>query len=491
MRAASIAVVIGSFGVLLPGQDDGGDPQLRAAIKLLFRGRTEAEVREGAQLCLRRGDAAAIELLLKVLENPQPHYRDIVWEVLPDFTDHYARRRVADELKRNKQNAGVRHWCAELLGIWGEADWVAVLLPALKDRDDDVARAAARSLGMIRHANAIKGLEVAARSKDPYLRANAIEALARIDPVAFGALFHQGLADADGGVRCALLGAAPSLYPPEVEGLSRTALADQDWRPRMQAVDNLVGRKTKVAVAALVAALGDPRPVVRLRANEVLQALTGKRYGQRVEWEQWWKENEATFEFKDGADGKAGASGDETRAAFNGIRIDSDHCMFLLDRTPTMEQTLTSKGTSKRDAANDELDAALGRLLDRELRFNLAVYDDELTLFAKKPVLLNKRSHAAAVKFARAADPKGNKDIWNAVRTAVSDPDVDTVFLLSSGEPEVGHYVHWNRVTRHVQELNRFHKVVVHTVVYSESDWYRQQLEKLAEATGGTYKAFQ
>ena len=496
MRANALAIVVGVLGTLcsgtrLPGQDDGGDPQLKAAIRLLFRGRSEAEVREGAQLCLRRNDAAAIELLLKVLENPQPHYRDIVWEALPGFTDHYARRRVADELKRNRQNAGVRHWCAELLGIWGEADWVAVLLPALKDRDDEVARTAARSLGMIGHANASKGLEAVTRAKDPQLRANAIEALARIDPVAYGQLFHGALADPDGGVRCALLGAAPSLYPPEVEGLARTALTDKDWRPRMQAVDNLAERKTKPAIDALIVALEDPRPVVRLRANDALQKLTGKRYSQLIEWKAWWKDNAATFDFTAGADGKPGAAGEDTRAAFNGIRVDSDHCFFLLDRTLSMEQPLVSKGASKREAAAEEFDATLGRLIDRELRFNVAVYNDELTLFAKKPVLLNKRSQTAATKFARGADPRGNKDIWNAVRSAVSDPETDTVFLLSSGEPEIGHYVHWNRVTRQLAELNRFHKVVVHTVVYSEVEWYREQLEKLAASTGGSYKAFQ
>jgi hypothetical protein len=165
--------------------------------------------------------------------------------------------------------------------------------------------------------------------------------------------------------------------------------------------------------------------------------------------------------------------------------------MFLIDKTPSMERPLQSEGKSKDEAALAEFDAALGRLVGTELRFNVAAYHDDLRLFAKKPVLLDKKSHAAAVKFVRAAERKGSKDIWNALRTAVSDPDVDTVFLLSSGEPEVGHYVHWNRVTRHLAELNRFHKVVVHTVVYSDVDWYREQLEKLAESTGGVYKAFQ
>jgi hypothetical protein len=60
--------------------------------------------------------------------------------------------------------------------------------------------------------------------------------------------------------------------------------------------------------------------------------------------------------------------------------------------------------------------------------------------------------------------------------------------MLSSGEPDIGEYVHWNRVTWYLKELDRFHKVVVHTIAYSNSPWYRDQLAKIAEVTGGEFK---
>jgi hypothetical protein len=60
--------------------------------------------------------------------------------------------------------------------------------------------------------------------------------------------------------------------------------------------------------------------------------------------------------------------------------------------------------------------------------------------------------------------------------------------MRSSGEPDIGEYVHWNRVTWHLRELNRFQKVVVHTIAYSNSEWYRDQLSKIAEIAGGEFK---
>jgi len=69
----------------------------------------------------------------------------------------------------------------------------------------------------------------------------------------------------------------------------------------------------------------------------------------------------------------------------------------------------------------------------------------------------------------------------------VPNPDLDTIYLLSSGEPDLGLYVHWNRVTDYLRDMNRFHKVVVHSIAYSDNDWYRQQMEEISKATGGQF----
>jgi hypothetical protein len=42
-------------------------------------------------------------------------------------------------------------------------------------------------------------------------------------------------------------------------------------------------------------------------------------------------------------------------------------------------------------------------------------------------------------------------------------------------------------VTLFLRDLNRFHKVVVHGVAYHESQWYRDQIQKIAESTGGQF----
>ncbi|MCZ6573694.1 MAG: HEAT repeat domain-containing protein [Planctomycetota bacterium] len=472
-------------------QGKGPDPRLAQAKRLLAHSR-EGQVTQGKNICVRANSVQSVELLLHVLQQTSPrglaaaHYRDIVWDGLVQITDLYARRRVERELKKGR-SAWVRQWCAELLGIYGDAEFGPSLTRALSDQDA-VKRAAARSLGIVRFEPAAPALIKLIHKKNIFIRANAVEALALIDSKKYEETFLKALQDTDGGVRCALLGAAAGIYPDKIEQLSAATLQDPDWRPRLQAVDNLTQIRTKTSVDALIEAVRDARPAVTVRAVKALQSMTGKEIHLYDVWKKWWQANRADFEFPDGAGGAAAPADDRT-VVYNDIPVVSDHVAFLIDKSRRMIDRLQSKQGSKEMEAQRELNRVLSKLRGR-LVFNVFVYREDARAFSKKAVKLDARNQKAATSFVRRAKSRGAKDIWNVLEKVVSDPDLDTAYLLSSGEPDVGLYVHWNRVTAHLRDLNRFHKVVVHTVVYSERKWFRDQLEKIAQVTGGEFKWF-
>lgn len=476
---------------LLPAQANA--PDLQRALELL-QSRAEQEVRQGADICQKANSIAAVELLLTVMQQTErrthlhlapAHYRDICWDALTKITDHYARLRVEQELKKGR-DARVRQWCAELLGIYGEQGFADTLQRALSAKESDLVRWAARSLGMLGNASICKQLEPVAKHKDEYARANAIEALARLDKETYLLRFTAAIAqDVDGGVRCALLGAAPELCGDQLEALCTTALKDTDWRPRIQAVENLGKIKTKTSVDALLTALEDGRPVVAKRALRELQELTGQPIEQPSIWAQWWRDNRESFAFPEGR-GVASRK-NATTVSYNGLPVDSDHAAFLLDKSVMMRQQLASKGMPKEEAALEELSRVL-ELLDEKITFNVYNYEETLDAFVKKPVKLSSRTRKRALTFAAAPSTGKAKDIWLALDTVVADPTLDTIYLLSSGEPDIGLYVHYNRVTRHLADLNRFHKVTVHTIAYTDSEWFRDQLQKIAEVTGGHFE---
>ncbi|MCR9245827.1 MAG: HEAT repeat domain-containing protein [bacterium] len=462
--------------------------------RTLLADRREAQVTEGSRICVEANSVEAVEHLLEVMHQKRRrsrvhlspgHYRDIAWEGLKKITDHYARRRVEEELKKGK-NPRVRQWCAELLGIYGDRGFGATLEKALKSKEPYIVWCAARALGQLKYDGANKKLSFLTHHKDERVRANAIEALARIDSEQFLTFFLVAVReDKDGGVRCALLGAAPEICPDRVEEFSTSSLSDADWRPRMQAVQNLGQIKTKTAVDSLLLALRDGRPIVAARAISELQQLTGQPIQQPDVWVKWWQDNRETFGFPEKRGSKSKKS--VGTVAYNGVPVDSDHIAFLIDKSFRMKDDLTSKGMSKEEAAVAELQRVL-EILEDKLVFNVFNYDTELVPFKKKPVKLGSKTRRRVIAFASAESDGREKDIWQALDTVVADPTLDTIYLLSSGEPDTGLYVHWNRVTRHLKDLNRFHKVTVHSVAYTDNEWYRDQLQKIAEVTGGHFE---
>jgi hypothetical protein len=458
----------------------------------------EGSCKDGAEICVRLNNVAAVELLLEVLRTerdkgggflPQAHYRDVVWGALGRITDPYAQRRVEAEMKSNKDSAWTRQWCAELLGIYGDGDLGPSLQRALSDRDIGVQRAAALSLGKLKYTPAVKALVAQVGDRDYILRANAVDALMRIDASAHRPALLKALKDKDAGVRCALLATAAQTLPLEAEELSIAALSDADWRPRIQAVDNLGAIRTKTSVDGLIKALADARPVVAARAMRRLGELTGEKHRSRAVWEAWWRDHREDFTFPEGAS-KVEASGGST-VAYHGVDLSSDRIAFLIDVSAKMGDTLESKSMSKKQAAREELEAVLSKLQGR-LVFNIFCYAEDTRIFEEKgAVELSARNQKKALEFVDKAPGGNQKDIWRVVSAALEDPELDTAFLLSSGEPDIGTYVHWNRVTWQLADLNRFRKLTFHAIAYTKEDWYRQQLEKIAEVTGGEFRSFQ
>lgn len=486
-----------------------GDPRLDRA-RELFRDGGEGTCREAAKICAEVNTVEAVEVMLDVFRStgmgpslPAGHYRDIVWEQAVNITDPYAKQRFELELKKNKKSAWVREWCAELLGVFGDQDFAPSLTHALKDKDAYVQAAAAQALGRLplpingaATKKAQKALAKVAGGKHPYARANAWISLMQLAPAPWQEGFlHRILGksgDKDGGARCAMLGAYALLAPKDFERVAALALEDEDWRVRLQAVQLLMTAGSKTAVDRIVDATEDGRPRIRVAAVTYLQELTGQGHRDARAWRAWWTTNRETFTFPEGtAEGAQPLSEGLTVAAYNGIRVDSDHVAFLIDKSAAMTESLSSQGMSKEMFAQKQLDEVLNKLPEGVI-FNVYTYELRVQTFAEKgPVKIGKKNIKKALEFAEDQPTQGSKDIWQALELVVSDPEIDTIYLLSSGEPDTGKYVHANRVATHLQDLNRFHKVVVHTIAYTSNEGFQSQMEAIARAGDGEFKAFE
>jgi hypothetical protein len=154
-----------------------------------------------------------------------------------------------------------------------------------------------------------------------------------------------------------------------------------------------------------------------------------------------------------------------------------------------MRERLEEKGLSKDEAAFAELKQALERL-EGKLTFNVYTYNDDREAFSKKSVPLDAKSRKKALSFVDKTSLSGNKNLWAVLEEVIIDPTIDTVYLLTSGEPDVGLYVHGNRIAESLADINRFQKVVLHAVAYSKERFWGH-IRAIAEATGGQFEGFQ
>ena len=153
-----------------------------------------------------------------------------------------------------------------------------------------------------------------------------------------------------------------------------------------------------------------------------------------------------------------------------------------------MRARLEDTGTSKDEAALAELGQTLERL-EGKLVFNIYVYNEGIEAFSKKPVQLDAKSRKKAMSFVEKTSLVGNKDLWAVLEAVIADPMIDTIYMLTSGEPDVGLYVHGNRIAESIADVNRFQKVVLHAVAYSKEAYWRH-IRQISDAMGGQFEGY-
>lgn len=172
-----------------------------------------------------------------------------------------------------------RYVAAWALGEISQPSCVPPLLLALDDPAAEVRKAATRALIKL-NSWAVEPLIAFLPTANARAAAGAIRVLGDIaDPRAFAVLTAQ-VGGEDRGEAILALG---KLKEPLAEPLLVVALADQDWRVRMNAAMSLAVVGTPASVAPLEAALEDEVKVVREWSARSLEIVTGKHYRYRNE----------------------------------------------------------------------------------------------------------------------------------------------------------------------------------------------------------------
>lgn len=483
------------------------------------------------------------DFLLEHLGAEEPFFRATALEALAGVDRDLARDKALILLDVD-EDPRVRGVAADILGeargprACGALLKAAVSLPPPEQ---------ARLLGLLRNAPAADLAEVAelAKSPDPHLRALALVALSGAGAEPFRKLFEEAKKDLDPVVALAgaaaldhlktpgrspsvrevlarvkrsddryrlyeILASLPLRDPELTEALARALtsgpeglrpraaetfghLAGEDgvatlapllqrgthWTLSVGAARGLALTRNAAAVDALIAGLAGARGRLAHEIAAALESLTGQAFGLHADlWSHWWRQHGGGFQVA----AQAAPRWEEPRAfrdryAFYGVEIRSEAVVFVLDISGSMAGEPVAK-------LRQELGAAI-RAMPETARFNLIPFHDRAYPWSKKLVRAKGNGKKAGLAFAQKLQVGGATNLWDGLQSAIVDPQVDTVVILSDGEPNTGAVTGMGEIRRRFLEENRERMILVHAVAIGINS---PELKAMAEVTGGTYR---
>ena len=125
--------------------------------------------------------------------------------------------------------------------------------------------------------------------------------------------------------------------------------------------------------------------------------------------------------------------------------------------------------------------------LDLGCLLNVVSFDDSPASWSNRLKGLDDATRKRARTFVERLGAGGGTNLFGALEEAFDDANVDTIYVLSDGEPTTGTVLDPALIREHVRTWNRGRGVVVHCVAVGGD---LALLEWLAEDTGGSYIRF-
>ena len=421
---------------------------------------------EMAKLIVAMHDDATNKKLAKMVGKGKPHEKVFALLAAGRFADlKVLKKELADPALE------VRRAAANVLASLGGAAAVVELRALLsKGRNPGDARIAIETIGEIEKGNDtwLGELEAFAKSNDVDVRNAAVE------QIGIGRNKKQ----------------VPVLL---------AALEHDDWSTRFAAVEGLLSMKDKRAVGPLIERMAKDPGRLGKRISEVLWEFTAQPYGEDIKrWQSWWTEAAPKFSIVSQKDLDLAAKAREEQrlkqrtrstAKFFGLQVESHRVIFVLDVSGSMLESMYGRYVGKRgaariDVAKQEVKQAIENL-DEGALFNVFAFSSGVEKWQKESAGTNSpASRQAALTWVERLGAAGATNLYDSLKLAFADKDVDTIYVMSDGEPTNGEVIDPFRIREEVAFWNKHRKIKIHTVAIGSN---LEVLEWLAADSGGKH----
>jgi hypothetical protein len=281
-----------------------------------------------------------------------------------------------------------------------------------------------------------------------------------------------------------LLAQSPPEAADRAVAVAAKNLAQPEWPVRSAAIALLVAVRAAAGVPLLFERI-EPE-TARLRADVVaaLQDLTGLQFATVAEWRSWWRREGATFQPRPSRqERQRDRARGGTAALYWNLPVVSERVVFVVDVSGSMLQPFGTGDDTRLDEAKRQLSLVLAKLPPKA-KANLVAFSHDSRGFAPTLVTLDDGKRKAADAFAKALVGKGPTNVHAGLELAFADPEVDTIFLLTDGQPSAGPVVEEAALLAEVAAWNLGRGVRIHTVALGGKS---RLLERLAEQSGGEH----
>lgn len=378
---------------------------------------------------------------------------------------------------------------------------VAQVRKELGDKEQEVRAAAAAVLGQRRDEASEPELRKLLASKVPGDQRIAIDAISAIENGARPWL--QELTElakaADRDVRNAALEQLCKREDPKFLLPLSNALEHDDWTTRLLAIDGLAAMRDKAVVPKLIDRLGKEGGRMRKAVAEALWQLTGQPFDEdQKQWQSWWQAEGATFavigknELAEAARRREQArlmQRTRSGARFFGIKVESHRVIFIIDVSGSMSEsvygrTFDGHGASRMEVAKQELVQCIQNLEPGSL-FNILAFSNGVARWFDGRISdSNSQSRQAAITWIDRLGAMGGTNLFDSIATAFEDQDVDTICILSDGEPNMGDEIDPSRIRAKVAFWNQHRRIKINTIAVGGNF---EVLEWLAQDSGGKH----
>ncbi|MEM7167402.1 MAG: VWA domain-containing protein [Planctomycetota bacterium] len=276
---------------------------------------------------------------------------------------------------------------------------------------------------------------------------------------------------------------------------------DRQWQVRAQAYRALAGHRKRASIDFLIKRMKNEAPRVLWDLTWALEQLTGMSLGdQYTSWLAWWQPNSETFQVPTRKEAEEklpekAEKKDVGTAVREGLYgpIFSERVAFLFDVSGSMSVGVEEKG-SRIQIAKDELVRVLQDQLSPSSYFNVITFSEDVKVYSKGLQKASKSKVRRAVKFVEALQAGGETNAFGALKMAFEDKNVDTIFLLSDGQPTVGEETIPAIIHQTVAGWNRSRKIVINCIGFfpgsaknQDKKQAREFLKKLSLENDGVY----